>query len=65
MRLDAQSTLSVFERLRPLRLFLTAPGTSFLPWESLARLRHAVMSAPCRLSGVNRTRCAHFEISRS
>jgi len=31
----------------------------------LARLRHAVMSARCRLSGANRTRCAHFELSRS
>jgi len=31
----------------------------------LARLRHAVMSAPCRLSGANWTRCAHIELSRS
>jgi hypothetical protein len=31
----------------------------------MAHLRPVAMSAPCRLSGVNRTRCAHYEISRS
>src|SRR5215472_18677093 len=44
-----------------LRVVRVAPTFS----TASARLRHAVMSAPCRLSGANRTHCAHFELSRS